>query len=102
MNCTDLGPGCSVEDTIYGYEPNLGLNAFFLAVFALFALIHIPLFIRYKTWFYGIAIAMGCIGEAIGYGGRIIMHSNPVSSDLLPAHSIPALFFDCLMNTIAY
>jgi hypothetical protein len=78
INCTDISPACPVEDTIYGYAPNLGLNAFFIAAFALCALVQLFLGTRYKTYFFAYVITMGCIGEAIGYGGRIIMHSNAV------------------------
>ncbi|KAH7321839.1 RTA1 like protein-domain-containing protein [Rhexocercosporidium sp. MPI-PUGE-AT-0058] len=77
QNCTDIGPGCSVEDTIYGYKPNLGSSAFFVAIFAVLAIAQLGLGFKKRTYFYSIAIALGCIGEAIGYGGRIIMHSNP-------------------------
>ncbi|CZT46386.1 related to phospholipid-translocating ATPase [Rhynchosporium secalis] len=78
-NCTDIGPGCSVEDTIYGYYPNLGSSVFFIAIFALIALIQLGLGFKKRTYFYSIAIALGCIGEAIGYGGRLMMHDNPYS-----------------------
>ncbi|KAG4440929.1 hypothetical protein IFR05_003558 [Cadophora sp. M221] len=77
QNCTDVGPGCPVEDTIYGYKPNLGSSAFFVAIFAIVAIAQLGLGFRKRTYFYSIAIALGCIGEAIGYGGRIMMHSNP-------------------------
>lgn len=79
IGCKDIGPNCPVENTIYGYYPNLGLNAFFIAIFALAAIIQLFLGTRYKTYFYAYVITAGCIGEAIGYGGRVIMHSNPVS-----------------------
>jgi hypothetical protein len=78
QNCTEITPICPVEDTIYGYAPNLGLNAFFIAVFAICSLLQILLGTKYKTYFFAYAITLGCMGEAIGYGGRIIMHSNPV------------------------
>ncbi|PVH81627.1 RTA1-domain-containing protein [Cadophora sp. DSE1049] len=77
QNCTDVGPGCSVEDTIYGYKPNLGTSAFFVAMFAILAIAQLGLGFKKRTYFYSIAIALGCVGEAIGYGGRIIMDSNP-------------------------
>jgi hypothetical protein len=85
LNCTQVSPHCPVENTIYGYAPNLGLNAFFIAMFALFALAQIFFGTKHKTFFFAYAITMGCIGEAIGYGGRIIMHSNPVDI-LIPAY----------------
>jgi hypothetical protein len=76
--CTGLSPECPVELTVYGYRPNIGANAFFVASFALLAVMHLGLGIRGKTWFFcGVMIA-GCIGEAIGYAGRILLWNNPV------------------------
>lgn len=46
-------------------------------MFAILAIAQLGLGFKKRTYFYSIAIAFGCIGEAIGYGGRIIMHSNP-------------------------
>ncbi|PMD43487.1 RTA1-domain-containing protein [Hyaloscypha variabilis F] len=80
QNCTEVTPQCLVENTIYGYAPNLGLNAFFVAIFSICALAQIYLGTKYKTFFFAYVITLGAIGEAIGYGGRIIMHSNPYSS----------------------
>ncbi|KUJ19710.1 RTA1-domain-containing protein [Mollisia scopiformis] len=77
-NCTAIGPApCTVENTIYGYYPNLGLNAFFVAAFAALVIPQIIIGTWKKQYFYSYAIACGCIGEAIGYGGRVMMHSNP-------------------------
>lgn len=79
-DCTSLSPECPVEATVYGYNPSLGFNAFFLAFFALAAIFHLASAIRYKTYFFGIAIAIGCLGEVTGYIGRIILHNNPWSA----------------------
>jgi hypothetical protein len=43
---------CSIEGTLYGYYPNLGANAFFVAFFALCFLWQLFCGIRYKTWTY--------------------------------------------------
>lgn len=97
-NCTDVSIYCPVEFTIYGYYPNLGANAFFLAIFALCFGVQLCLGIRYKTWTYFIALVLGCLAEAIGrpispplwrrpwltstigYAGRLMLHNNPWSS----------------------
>ncbi|EKD17926.1 uncharacterized protein L3040_004466 [Drepanopeziza brunnea f. sp. 'multigermtubi'] len=80
QDCAKVTPGdCSVENTIYGYLPNLPANAFFIAIFALLAAAQLGLGIPKKTYFYSLAIAIGCIGECIGYGGRLMMHKNPYS-----------------------
>lgn len=79
LDCTSVSPECPVEATVYGYTPSLGFNAFFLAFFVLAAIFHLITSIRYKTYFFGIAITIGCLGEVTGYLGRILLHNNPWS-----------------------
>ena len=79
QNCTSVSPTCLVEDTIYGYAPSLSFNSFFVAFFALSALSQLLFAIKYKTYLYGGFVVCGCIGEAIGYGGSIMLHLNPYS-----------------------
>lgn len=80
LNCTVVSPNCPVEDTIYGYYPSLGINAFFVAFFAISALLQVCLGLWYNIYVFSCVIAAGCVGEAVGYGGRILLHSNPYSS----------------------
>ncbi|KAJ4344130.1 hypothetical protein N0V95_006334 [Ascochyta clinopodiicola] len=68
---------CTIEGTLYGYFPSLGANAFFAAFFALCFIVQLVQGIRYKTWTYMIALCLGCFGEAVGYGGRLMMHNDP-------------------------
>ncbi|KAG9187154.1 hypothetical protein G6011_05025 [Alternaria panax] len=75
--CVEVGPECPVEGTLYGYYPSLGANAFFAAFFALCLTIQLGLGIRYKTWTYMIGLSLGCLGEVVGYAGRLIMYNNP-------------------------
>ncbi|KAF2871570.1 RTA1 like protein-domain-containing protein [Massariosphaeria phaeospora] len=77
IECSAVTPECPVEDTILGYYPILGVNAFFLGFFALCGAIQLGMGIRYKTWTYMTAVLLGCAGEAGGYAGRVLMHSNP-------------------------
>ncbi|KAJ4376409.1 hypothetical protein N0V83_001692 [Neocucurbitaria cava] len=79
-SCVDVGPGCPVEGTLYGYYPSIGANAFFAAFFGLCLVVQLILGIRYKTWTYMIALGLGCLGELIGYIGRIMLWNNPFSS----------------------
>lgn len=80
MNCTAVSlPYCPVDNTIYGYYPNLGVNAFFIAFFVLCAFIQAFQGWRGKTYFYGYVMVLGCLGEVTGYLGRVIMHGNPYS-----------------------
>lgn len=75
--CTQVTPECPVEGTIYGYYPSIGWNAGFAGFFGLSLLINVCLGIRYKTWSYAAAMSLGCLGELVGYIGRILMWNNP-------------------------
>lgn len=77
MDCTKISPDCPVESSIYGYYPNLGANAFFAAAFGIFAIIHVFFGVRYRSWTYLIAMAVGCGTECLGYVGRVLLHGNP-------------------------
>lgn len=74
--CTSVSPECPVEGTIYGYAPNLGVNAFFAGFFGIAFILQLAFGIRYKTWTYMIGVGLGCLAECIGYIGRIMMHNN--------------------------
>lgn len=74
-------PYCPVEGTVYGYYPSLGWNAFFAAAFGLAFILQLGLGVRYKTWTYMIGVGLGCLGEAIGYIGRIQLHNNPYDNN---------------------
>lgn len=77
QNCTDVSIYCPVDLTIYGYYPNLGANAFFLAFFSLCLGLQFVLGIRYKTWTYMIALVFGCLAEVLG---RPIPPSNSLTT----------------------
>jgi hypothetical protein len=85
-DCKSVSPSCPIEDTVYGYAPNLGGNAFYAAVFAICALIqcyHICRFWRsWKT--FSILTFVGCCGECCGYVGRLFLHKNPWNGAALP------------------
>ncbi|KAA8642699.1 hypothetical protein EYZ11_011977 [Aspergillus tanneri] len=70
---------CPVEASLQGYRPALGAQIAFIALFGVSMLIHLAQGIRYRTWFFAIMLALGCIGEMIGYGGRVLLYQNPFS-----------------------
>ena len=76
-NCTEITLECPVQVSVYGYLPSLPANAFFVAFFALFCVLNLGLGIRHRTWSYMVALCLGCLTEAIGYVGRLIMRDNP-------------------------
>ncbi|OAP54313.1 hypothetical protein AYL99_11414 [Fonsecaea erecta] len=79
-NCTEVTPRCPVENSIYGYYPSIGANAFFVAFFAMCGAFQLLFGIRYKTWTYLIAMLLACVDQSLGYVGRVILHHNPFDS----------------------
>ncbi|RMZ80795.1 hypothetical protein DV737_g2842, partial [Chaetothyriales sp. CBS 132003] len=77
--CIEITAECPVEATLYGYYPNLGISSFFLALFGLLCVVQIVVGTWRRTWTYMIAVAVGTFGEAVGYGGRVVMNHNPWS-----------------------
>ncbi|KAM5440944.1 hypothetical protein MferCBS31731_004083 [Microsporum ferrugineum] len=80
LSCTEVTAKCPVQASIYGYYPNLPINAALAALFGILMLIQGWQTLKYKTYSYSFAMTVGCLGEAIGYVGRIILHDNPFSS----------------------
>lgn len=70
---------CDVETSIFTYQPSLPANAVFIALFGTSLVLHAAQGIRWRTWFFTIAMVLGCMAEMVGYGGRIMMHANPFS-----------------------
>jgi RTA1 like protein len=75
--CTEVSPQCPLEWTTYGYYPNLTVNTFFIALFGSLCLLQIGVGTLRRTWTYMLALVIATFGEAVGYGGRIMMHKNP-------------------------
>jgi hypothetical protein len=69
---------CDVSTSWYGYQPNLGINVFFVAVYSIIAIYCLVLSVWKRTWLsYTIAILIGSLLELIGYASRIKGHSDP-------------------------
>lgn len=76
-NCTAISPECPLEGTVYNYYPNLGVNIFFAAIFALLLLIQLFQGFKWKARSYMIALGFGCLGETIGTAAPLDSHINP-------------------------
>lgn len=74
-NCTVSA--CPVETSVYGYRPTLPGSATLIALYGLCALIQVVQGWRYKSWGFMVAMLLGCVGEILGYTGRILMWQNP-------------------------
>lgn len=78
--CNSVTPECPVSDTLYGYYPDLGANAFFAALFAVLLIAQLVIGTLTRTWTFMLAVGLGVFGEMVGYIGRLIMHKNPWST----------------------
>ncbi|EGC49133.1 parasitic phase-specific protein PSP-1 [Histoplasma capsulatum var. duboisii H88] len=71
---------CPIEASIYEYRPSLIANALFISLFAVSALIHL---IQFSIWrshaIFTAPILLGCVGEIIGYAGRLMLNRDPFS-----------------------
>lgn len=77
--CTEVSAACPISETTYGYRPNLAGNIFLLVVFGICTLAQLFLGIKHKLRAFTFAVTVGCMGETLGYGGRLIMNENPWS-----------------------
>lgn len=84
------------------YLPSLPGNAFFAACFSIFLIAQIYLGIRYKTWGFMAAMALGLTGELIGYVGRIMMHNNPFSQDNFLTYLVCLTLSPALLSAAVY
>ena len=75
--CESVTPSCPVSGTLYGYLPNLPVNAFFAALFGLLLLAQLLIGTYTRTWTYMLAVGLGVFGEMTGYIGRLVMRNNP-------------------------
>lgn len=63
-----------------GYYPTISANAVPAIIFLVALLIQVVIGIRRRTWSYLVALGIGSLFEAAGYGGRVSLHKNPYSS----------------------
>lgn len=70
---------CTIEQSIFQYQPSLAANAVFIAIFGISMLVHLYQGYRWKQWTFAGLVVLGCVVEMIGHGGRIIMHNDPWS-----------------------
>jgi len=54
----------------YSYTPNMGGNAFFLAIFAIAGFLYLWQMVSKKTWVFSSLMMIGAFVEMGGYGGK--------------------------------
>jgi hypothetical protein len=64
---------------VYGYYPVFWANTALLAFYGLLSIGQVVFGARYRVFWFSTVMAIGCMGEAVGYGGRLMMNKNPWS-----------------------
>lgn len=70
---------CPVSQSVYGYQPNLGATVFFLVLFTFSGVAYTWQGIKTKTWFFTVAMMMGCLSEVMGYVAKLLLWNDPFS-----------------------
>lgn len=68
---------CPLDWALVRYRPSLPGNALYLALFLIMLLIQIYQGFRSRIWSYLACMTCGLVLEVVGYGGRLMLHSNP-------------------------
>ncbi|KAG2421318.1 hypothetical protein HFD88_005292 [Aspergillus terreus] len=68
---------CPLDWALVRYRPSLPGNALYLALFLTMLLIQIYQGFRSRIWSYLACMTCGLVLEVVGYGGRLMLHSNP-------------------------
>ncbi|KAL3477014.1 RTA1 like protein-domain-containing protein [Aspergillus californicus] len=97
---------CPVSMGMVQYLPILWCQILFMAIFGAAIIPQLVFGIRYKTWTFMVAMILGLIGEAVGYGGRIMLNKNPFKLDgflmyLVPLTIAPAFFTAAIYLTLS-
>lgn len=72
----DCGSSCPVSGGFYYYDPNVGSNAFFLALFVILAAV-VP-YLGFRSWtpLFSAVLTTGLLAEALGFIGRLLLHAE--------------------------
>ncbi|KAF2165539.1 hypothetical protein M409DRAFT_67326 [Zasmidium cellare ATCC 36951] len=77
QGCTEAT--CDPSRSIYGYRPSLAATAISLIIFALSGIVYIFQGIKSKTWFFSVAMFLGCFSETLGYVAKMLLWDDPFS-----------------------
>ncbi|KAI9682299.1 MAG: hypothetical protein M1817_000353 [Caeruleum heppii] len=86
---------------IYGYTPSLVLAVLGIVLFALSSLLHAYQVFRYRTWWFS-AVAVGCLGEIVGYVFRLRSTKNPYAVISFVVQYFFLVVMPCLLAASVY
>lgn len=93
---------CPKDYATIQYVPNLAGNAFYLAWFAVLALMQVGLGIHYHTWTYMTAMLGGSVLEMLGYIARVAMHNNIFNFNWFLMYLICLTIAPCFFTAAIY
>ncbi|KAK8198103.1 RTA1 like protein-domain-containing protein [Phyllosticta capitalensis] len=67
---------CPIKASTLGYRPNVFSSIFFISLYGTAALVQAIQGYRWRTWSFTIAMVLGCLCEAGGYPGRLMLHHD--------------------------
>ncbi|KAI4099249.1 MAG: hypothetical protein L6R37_006051 [Teloschistes peruensis] len=93
---------CPLSLANVDYVPNLGGNAFYLAIFSLLLILQLGFGFYWRTWSYTAAMFGGLVLEIIGYVSRVQMHYNPFKSNPFLMYIVVLTIAPCFLTAAIY
>ncbi|KAL6716940.1 hypothetical protein ACLMJK_004852 [Lecanora helva] len=98
--------GCVAYDPLakaptYGYVPSLAAGVVFTVVFALSLFTHTFQVARSRKWWYS-SLALGALGETIGWAGRAGAHHCPYNKSLFSLQISILIISPCFFSAALY
>lgn len=81
MSSNDTLPYPDYIPSPYGYVPTKSVCIIFIVLFGLSAFLHTAEAIKWRTWYMLPTMVMGCLGECVGWSGRLWSSQNPPLMD---------------------
>ncbi|KAL8635922.1 MAG: hypothetical protein Q9228_006634, partial [Teloschistes exilis] len=93
---------CPLSLANVDYVPNLGGNAFYLAIFSLLLILQLGFGFYWRTWSYTAAMFGGLVLEILGYVSRVQMHYNPFKSNPFLMYIVVLTIAPCFLTAAIY
>lgn len=93
---------CDLSLASFLYLPTVPGNAIYAAIFGIYIIVQLFFGIRHKTWGYMTAMALGLLGEVIGYVGRVLLHDHPFDNNYFLTYLICLTIAPALLSGSIY
>lgn len=87
---------------LYEYNPSVPANAALTAVMAISLVVHMLQTIWYRTWWFGITVSLGALGETIGLIARIIAHDKTTNKTIYTIQTLTLILAPLFMMAGVY